>query len=375
MTPIRNFFILLISLITIFVSLLFFLVIFLPHSCLIPETVLLVKLQEVGPLLLSPLTGYDHISYLDLLNYTLADGVPVPIQDDSNLSTTHKPPSSPDLLLIALTKYIGILGFSKIHFYQTMSPIWNIIMMACMLCSFLHCSVGFLMLLYTILSKKHPKLLLPWICFTILFLVIVLTALVSLVVAMATSLTWVQVQVVHCYNIIIICVTSLLLYGEIFLVISEFRQEQEAVKMPPGSMEQESFESDFNWSSSASWTSCAGSGSTPPPTYDQAVRNHIRFSDTRLEYFDDSEETVPKIPAFHSLPLSSFIEQSPSEVPVFHTPQPYYIPPYQPDPQPYSDHQLYPGTGTNPTIMQYPDGPDPRPYPDPGTLALKCPYE
>ena len=108
---------------------------------------------------------------------------------------------------------------------------WNIFMMTCMFFSLLHFSVSFLMLLYISLPNKYPKLLLPWICFTILLLVVVLTSLVSLMIAMATSLTLVQVQDAHCYTIVITCLTSMLLYAEIFLVMTQFRQEQRAVTM------------------------------------------------------------------------------------------------------------------------------------------------
>jgi hypothetical protein len=93
MPLIRNYLIVCISLISMFVNMFF-----------------LAELQEVGPLLLSPFTGDNHLSCLNLLNHAI---IGVPAQDHPNMSTTYQPPVSPyspDLLLIALAKYVGVLG-------------------------------------------------------------------------------------------------------------------------------------------------------------------------------------------------------------------------------------------------------------------------
>ena len=343
MISFRKFSIFSISLTSMSVSLFFLLIIFLPHSSLLPPSALLTELQEVGPLLLSSMTGDDLLSFLVL--------------DDQKIPTTSKPPesiqSSDDFLLIALARYVGVLGFSKSEFYETMYVPWNIIMITCMFLSFLHFSVSILMLLYISLLKKYPKLLLPWICFNIPLLTIVLTVLVSLMVAMATSLTQVQVQDAHCYIIIIICVTSVMPCGEIFLVLTEFMQEQRAATMMPevpqeqghSDLQEDSLDSGLSWGTCiASWTSSASSApstrsaSTQPPTYDQVLQNQ-KPPYARLP-FDEAQDIIPQIPNFHSLPLSSFIGQPHSEVPVFNTNnQPWYLPTTHPYPHP---HQ-YPG--------------------------------
>jgi hypothetical protein len=343
MISFRKFSIFSICLTSMSVSLFFLLIIFLPHSSLLPPSALLTELQEVGPLLLSSMTGDELLSFL--------------ILDDPKIETISKAPESlqlpDDFLLIALAKYLAVLGFTKAEFYETMYDPWNIIMMTCMFLSFLHFSVSILMLLYISLPKKHPKLLLPWICFTIPLLIIVLTVLLSLMVAMATSLTQVQVQDAHCYIIIILCVTSILLCGEIFLVLTEFMQEQRAVIMMPelpqeqghSDLQEDSLESGLSWGTcSASWTSSASSApstrsvSTQPPTYDQVLQNQ-KPPYARLS-FDVAQDIIPQIPVFHSLPLSSFLGQPHSEVPVFHTNnKPWYLHPTQPYPHP----QPFPG--------------------------------
>ena len=373
MVPIRNFLQLSMSLINMTCSLFFLLIIFLPNSSILPDTAILAELQEVGPLLLRPLTGEDLLSY-----DALADGLN---QALSQQLQHHAPSSSPNLLLIALTNYVGALGFSETKFFMAVSPIWNIIMITSMGFSFFHFSVSFLMLLYLIChNKKHPKLLLPLICFTIFLLTMVVTVLLSLMVTMAISLTWEKVKHEYCYTIIIICVVAVFLFAELFLVISEFMQAQRVINMTPvpeqtpsttqvvGSlsptMEHDSLESGSYWSTTS--PSSAWSGSTNPPTYEQVLANQ---KSPPVLLSDDPDVPTDKITPFYSMPLSSYIGQSlfPAEVPVFHIHhKPLYFPPKQlyPDPQPYPDHQPYPDSLPIPDHHPYP-GPKHHPGPQP----------
>ena len=55
----RKFVLYTISLMSMFVTIFFMLIIFLPNTSLVPESSLLTELQEVGPLLLSPIIGED----------------------------------------------------------------------------------------------------------------------------------------------------------------------------------------------------------------------------------------------------------------------------------------------------------------------------
>ena len=199
----RKFVLYTISLVSMFVSLFFMLIIFLPNTSLVPESSLLTELQEVGPLLLSPIIGEDLL-----------------LHDPDCREHLQEP--FPNLLLMAMARYVGALGFSRSVFYESMCPIWTFIMTTCMSLSFSHFCASVLMLHYIILPKKHPNLLLPWICFNIVLLGTALVALVSLKVALVTSLNKVEAQNVHCYTILILCLTSLFLFAQIFQVLAEF---------------------------------------------------------------------------------------------------------------------------------------------------------
>ena len=330
----RNFVLYSISLLSMFESLFFMLAIFLPNSSLLAETSLLTELQEVGPLLLGPIIGEDLLLY----------DAPQYVEEQF-----------PSLLLVAIARYVGVLGFSSSVFYSSMHPVWPLIMITCMSLSFIHFCASAMMFLYIISSKKRPELLLPWIFSTILLLGTTLAALLCLEVFMVISLDKVQVQEVHSYTIIILCLTCLLLFAQIFQVMAEFKNMQRgAVWLNQRNGTKVKFDKDmehptvenFNIKPALPWTNSSSSTASSIPLQDQDDQS----SSTIM--IQDQSQSI-EIPDFHILPLSAFLGQQPhAEVPIFHfNNQPWYFPPHQP----YSDPQPYPPAEPYPSNQSYPD--------------------
>ena len=121
---------------------------FLPNADVIPSSPLLWDLQEVGPLLLQPITG------------------------DLNKSPHSLSTESSSLLLITLTNYVGTLGFSRLNFYRSVNPFWSIIIILGIIIFFIYAVMSFLLVIYALLPKKQTLLLYPWLIFNGVFFLI-----------------------------------------------------------------------------------------------------------------------------------------------------------------------------------------------------------
>ena len=317
-----------ISLTSMIESFLLLIIIFMPNSLLLPESSLLTELQEIGPFLLNSVLPKNLDSMVFDKEYV------VNLDDPQNL------------LLVSISRYVGILGFSREIFFEAMFSIWSGIMVAFMFLSIVQFSLSFLILLYLIMPRKYPKLLLPWISFNILLMIIVFTATSALIVAIMIPLIRVQVQGVHYYTIAFLGVYLFMIMLKILLLVVEFVKGQREVNMMSQCMKDKvivsmtllndrisefkvnkraehwnsssSSSSSSSLSSSSSSIACSlcisghaspmSSESSPPPSYSQVVKNPFYAS----ESFDDAQDIIPKAPVYYSLPESSYLHQSPA---------------------------------------------------------------
>ena len=284
-------------------SFLLLIIIFMPNSLLLPESSLLTELQEIGPF---------------LLNSVLPKNLDSMVFDNEYVVNLDDPQN---LLLVSISRYVGILGFSREIFFEAMFSIWSGIMVAFMFLSIVQFSLSFLILLYLIMPRKYPKLLLPWISFNILLMIILFTATSVLIVAMMIPLIKVQVQGVHYYTIASLGIYLLVIMFKILLLVAEFVKGQREDMMSQCtedkvvvSMTLLNDPAEFYNSSSSSSMS---SESTPPPSYSQVVKNSSYASS---EAFDDAQDiseyfafhTKLGVPVYYSLPKSSYLHQSPA---------------------------------------------------------------
>ena len=310
-------------------SLFFFMIVFLPNSHLLPDSSLMSELQEIAPFLLSPATGDNPSTYHvldDCVITTEVDGI----------QTLTGSLGSPPILLVSLTKFVGLLGFSRIQFYVDLIYVWQMFMLFCMCVSLLQMGVNCLLLVYILLPRKRPKLLFPWIGFSFLLLYTYMHLLVLLVGTMIIVANEEQeVNSVQWFTLLFTCMVSILLIGELCVVILELKEQREIQRfwLRQFTRMQQNFrnpvilddETEERSGVSVTTSDDASSKATTETTVELSLPSYDDSEDSdqrTVSYyyyepnatpikFEEMEgtTTLPMIPDYNSLPPYSYLDQ------------------------------------------------------------------